>query len=388
MIKRDVASKLLGLANRFPIITIIGPRQSGKTTLAQSVFPLMPYANLENPQTLQFAEDDPIGFIEQFPDGCIIDEVQRAPKILSVLQVVTDKKKVNGQFIITGSQQFTLMESITQSLAGRTFIVKLLPLSIQELNAADKLSPLNQTLFQGFYPNIYSQYSIPSELMQAYFDTYIQKDVRQVINIKNTSLFQKFVGLCAGRIGQLLNKESLSNDLGINVKTVEEWISVLETSFVLTRLQPFWRNTRKRLVKSPKIYFYDVGLASWLLRINSPETMATHPLRGHLFENMIIMEAFKARYNALKDNNLFFYRDGKKKEVDLIFDEGQSIFPIEIKSAATYSSDFAKNFQAIEDLNPREKAVILGSNDNQIRSELDIISWKNFPEYMRKKNIL
>ena len=228
MINRTAQAYLKSVQLRFPIVTVIGPRQSGKTTLVRASFPEKPYANLENPADFQFAREDPLGFIYQYPDGCIIDEIQRVPELLSVLQVVSDEKQINGLFIITGSQQFILMEKITQSLAGRTFILKLLPLSIEELGSANQLCDLNQTLLQGFYPRMYAEETIPSELMQSYFETYVQQDVRQVLNIKDIAIFQKFVGLCAGRIGQLLNKESLASDIGINIKTVEEWIGVLK----------------------------------------------------------------------------------------------------------------------------------------------------------------
>ncbi len=388
MINRTAQAYLKSLQRRFPIVTVIGPRQSGKTTLVQASFPEKPYANLENPADFQFAQEDPLGFIYQYPDGCIIDEIQRVPELLSVLQVVSDDKQTNGLFIITGSQQFVLMEKITQSLAGRTFILKLLPLSIEELDSANQLSDLNQTLLQGFYPRMYAEETIPSELMQSYFETYVQKDVRQVLNIKDIAIFQKFVGLCAGRIGQLLNKESLANDIGINIKTVEEWISVLETSFVLFRLQPFWRNSRKRLTKSPKLYFYDVGMASWLLRIQDSSAMVNHPFRGNLFENMIIVEALKNRFNAGKDNNLFFYRDGKKREIDLVIDEGQQIFPIEIKSAATYNAEFSKNLGLVDDYGTVGKAVVFGADTGQNRSNLEIISWRNFSGYLGRYSLV
>jgi predicted AAA+ superfamily ATPase len=265
----------------------------------------------------------------------------------------------------------------------------LLPLSLHELSAASKLPDLNTLLAQGFYPRLYSNNEIvASELLLSYFETYVQKDVRQILNVKDMSLFQKFIGLCAGRIGQLLNKESLASDVGINVKTVEEWISVLEASFVLFRLQPFWRNSRKRLVKSPKIYFYDVGLASWLLRIYEGNSVVNSPYRGNLFENMIIVEALKSKFNAGKNSNLFFYRDGRKRELDLVFDEAESVFPIEIKSAATYDSSFAKNFALLDDYGKRGCAVALGADKGQSRSDVDIVSWREFPGYMKNQNLV
>ncbi len=270
---------------KYPVITITGPRQSGKTTLARNTFTEKPYANLENPVTRQFAEEDPLAFLGQYPQGAIIDEIQRVPELLSYIQVIVDERRENSLFVLTGSQQFELMHGITQSLAGRTALLKLLPLSIAEL--ATHFSPgVDEMLFKGFYPRIYDQDIAPDQAYGDYFETYVERDLRQLVNVKNLSLFQRFVKLCAGRCGQLLNLNSLANDTGISHSTAREWMTVLEASYIVFLLQPFHANIGKRLVKSPKIYFYDVGLASWLLGIEEQRQIATHPLRGGLFENM------------------------------------------------------------------------------------------------------
>lgn len=385
MIPRTAEPYLKGLAQRFQTVTVIGPRQSGKTTLVKHCFPDKRYVNLENPQNRQFAREDPIGFLQQFAaEGAIFDEIQRVPDLLSYLQEQIDHRQDRGLYIFTGSHQFQLLEQITQSLAGRTFLFRLLPLGIDELAKKNLIPNLNQLLFQGLYPRIYSPDAVPSEIHQAYFDTYIQKDVRQITNIKDLSLFQKFMALCAGRVGQLLNKESLSSDIGINVKTVEDWLSVLEASFVLMRLPPYWTNTRKRLIKTPKLYFCDTGLVSWLLQIRSNTDLASHPLRGQIFENFVVIEALKAQFHRGRSAEIYFYRDSRKREIDLIFDYGQKVFPIEIKSAATYLQEFAHSLQEIADDKRLGKGVIYGGDTAQTRSGVEVVPWSQMPDFFAK----
>lgn len=279
MIPRALAGHAASVFIKYPVVTITGPRQSGKTTLANATFPDKPYANLESPVTRQFAEEDPIGFLNQYPEGAIIDEIQRVPDLLSFIQVIVDEKQKNSLFILTGSQQFELMRGISQSLAGRTALLKLLPLSISELTSFFPLG-VDEMLFKGFYPRIYDQNIPPYQVYGDYYETYVERDLRQLINIKNLSLFQRFIRLCAGRCGQLLNLNSLANDSGISQSTAREWMTILEASYIVFLLQPFHVNIKKRLVKSPKIYFYDVGLAGWLCGIEEERQIATHPLRG------------------------------------------------------------------------------------------------------------
>ncbi len=362
---------------KYPVITITGPRQSGKTTLARHTFAGKPYANLENPVTRQFAEEDPVAFLGQYPQGAIIDEIQRVPELLSYIQVIVDEKRENGLFVLTGSQQFELMHGISQSLAGRTALLKLLPLSIAEL--ATRFSPgVDEMLFRGFYPRIYDQDIAPDQAYGDYFETYVERDLRQLVNVKNLSLFQRFVKLCAGRCGQLLNLNSLANDTGISHSTAREWMTVLEASYIVFLLQPFHANIGKRLVKSPKIYFYDVGLASWLMGIEEQRQIATHPLRGGLFENMCVMEALKYRYHRGKRNNLFFYRDSNGNEVDILYTKGEEILPIEVKSGQTITSAWFRNLKSFRTLLPGKSSLksclVYGGETEQFRQDVHVIS--------------
>jgi hypothetical protein len=376
MIPRTLAGHAASTFTKYPVVTITGPRQSGKTTLAKATFPDKPYANLENPVTRRFAEEDPVGFLNQFPAGAIIDEIQRVPDLLSYLQVIVDEKQKNSLFVLTGSQQFELMRGISQSLAGRTALLKLLPLAIAELPPL--FSPgIDEMLFKGFYPRIYDQNIAPSQAYGDYYETYVERDLRQLITIKNLSLFQRFIRLCAGRCGQLLNLNSLANDSGISPSTAREWMTVLEASYIVFLLQPFHANIGKRLIKSPKIYFYDVGLAGWLLGIEEERQIATHPLRGNLFENMAVIETLKYRYNHGKRNNLYFYRDSNGNEIDILYTQGQDILPIEIKSGQTVTSayfDGLKKFSTIfPDRIPWSSFLIYGGETEQNRHSTKVL---------------
>ncbi len=376
MIKREISSYIKILSNQYPVITITGPRQSGKTTLAKAIFNKKKYINLEDLEERVFAQSDPKGFLKKIPDGAILDEIQYVPHLVSYIQTIVDTKQINGMFILTGSQQFEIVNSINQSLAGRTALIKLLPFSLSELKNQYNYSDIDEIIFRGFYPRIYDQNLNPCQAYGDYIETYIERDLRKLINIKNISIFQKFLKLCAGRIGQILNLNSLSNDLGVSHTTIRQWITVLQASYIVFLLEPYYKNIRKRLIKSPKLYFYDTGLASFLLGIEKKSYLETHPLRGNLYENLVIMEVLKQRYNKGKRNNLNFYRDKTGNEIDLIYNIAQHIIPIEIKSSETISKDFFKGFKSIEDglgaENIYKKILVYGGDREEKRNNIYI----------------
>lgn len=371
LIKRTIEPVLRKLAGQYPVVTITGPRQSGKTTLCRKVFPKKPYVNLEAPDTRRFVEDDPRGFIAQYPEGAVFDEIQRSPGIISYIQTIVDEKKKAGQFILTGSRQFEVMTNITQSLAGRTAIVKLLPFSIAEIKEGFDIASIDDLLYKGFYPRIYDVGLNPTQALGDYLETYVERDLRNIVNIRDLSHFQKFLRLCAGRAGQILNMQGLANEIGISHTTVRSWVTALEASFIVFLLQPYYRNISKRLVKSPKLYFYDVGLAAYLLGIENVRQMSRDPLKGNLFENMIISESVKYRFNQGKRMNLSFYRDSAGNEVDMICEFGQDVLPVEIKAGATVSEDYFKgvnNFMKIYRHTPWGGVVVYGGEEVQKRS--------------------
>ncbi len=347
MFHRQMAATLLDRSQRQPVVTVTGPRQSGKTTLCRETFPDKPYANLERPDTREFARSDPRGFLRQYPEGAIIDEIQRVPELLSWIQVQVDENSSPGQFILTGSQQFELSRSVSQSLAGRTALLRLLPLSIAELLPSHGVLDVDSLLHLGGYPRIHRDGLDPAMALGDYFETYVQRDLRELIQIRNLSLFEKFVRLAAGRTGQLLNLQALAADVGVSGHTAREWMTMLEASFIVFLLPPWFANMGKRLVKSPKIYFCDVGLAAWLMGITARDHLAAHPLRGNLFENLIVLEVLKCRYNAGLCTNLHFYRDSSGTEVDLVLEEGNSLTLAEIKSAQTFASDALRPLERV-----------------------------------------
>jgi predicted AAA+ superfamily ATPase len=385
-IQRELKKKLSLLKTQFPVIALLGPRQSGKTTLSREAFPTYEYVNLEELDIRQFANEDPKGFLENYAersgkDGVIFDEIQNAPDLFSYLQVRVDKEKREGFYILTGSQNILLNQHISQTLAGRIAIQTLLPLSIEELTLAHRLpSDLFTVLYQGFYPSIYAKKIDPQDCYKGYIQTYVERDARQVRNISDLSLFQKFIKLCAGRIGQILNLTSLSSDCGISVNTARAWISILEASYVVFLLYPHHKNFSKRLVKSPKLYFYDPGLASHLLGIKSAETLVQHYLRGGLFESMILVNLMKQRFNAGKNSNLYFWRDKTGLEIDCLLEKGGHLIPIEIKSGETIHSDFFDailRFCDLANIPPSTGYVVYGGAEDQKRQTSHMISWKS-----------
>ena len=346
MIKRQITSQINRLKKGFPVIAVTGPRQSGKTTLIKNIFPKYTYFNLENPETLNMVENDPAGFINTNNHKIIIDEVQKVPQLLSYIQSTVDEQKTMGNFIINGSENLLLSQKINQSLAGRAAYINLLPLSNQELSQ-NKLPTknLHQQIFTGFYPAIYDRKIDPIDYYNQYIATYVERDLKQISQINNLSQFRNFLSLLAGRIGQLVNLSSLANDIGVAVNTIENWISILEASYLAFRLQPYYKNFGKRHIKSPKIYFTDVGLACRLLTLTKPLDLKSHFLIGGLFENLVITEIKKYIINNSKSSTLYFYRDSNHNEIDLIIDTGNTQIPVEIKSSGTFSSQFTSNLK-------------------------------------------
>ncbi|MBT7710236.1 MAG: ATP-binding protein [Deltaproteobacteria bacterium] len=341
MITRKITTVLLEMAASFPIVTITGPRQSGKTTLAKMTFPSKDYVSLEDLDTRQFAESDPRGFLGQYPQGAVIDEVQHVPSLLSYIQTIVDTKKVNGMYILTGSNQFEYIQSISQSLAGRTGILKLLPFSYSEIYS-NRYEKIEDLIYKGFYPRIFDQKIKPEYFLTGYLETYVERDVRSLIRLKDLMQFHRFLQLCAGRTGQIINFSSLGNELGVTNKTVRHWISILEASYLVFLLQPYYRNFNKRITKAPKLYFMDIGLAVHLLGIQHPGQLITHPLRGELFETFVVGEFLKYRYNQGKRSNIFYFRDHVGNEVDLVIETGNGTVPVEIKSSQTIAPKFFK----------------------------------------------
>ena len=370
MIERDITPCLTRLFGQYPFVTVTGPRQSGKTTLCRTTFPHLEYVNLELPDQREFAQSDPRGFLSRLDNGAIIDEIQRVPELLSYLQVSADEKGQNGLFVLTGSEHFQLSESISQSLAGRTGLLHLLPFSLSERQRMGASNEVEEILYSGFYPRIHDQGIEPQRALADYFGTYIERDVRRLSEIRNLSTFQRFVRLCAGRVGQLTDLVALGADAGVSHTTARSWVNVLEASFIVFRLQPFHANIRKRMVKSPKLYFYDVGLASHLLGIERADQLFSHPLRGALFENMVVVEALKYRYNLGRSSNLFFFRDSRGLECDLLFETAGGIGAVEIKSGATVASNVFDSLNAVAKLLPdiALKIVVYSGRDHQSRS--------------------
>lgn len=385
MISRKAAEKLQELASYFKVVAVVGPRQSGKTTLVRSIFPHKPYVSLEDPDRRKFALDDARGFLSQFPEGAILDEVQRTPELFSYLQGVVDSSPQTGQFILTGSNNFLLQQSITQSLAGRVGYLQLLPFALTELYPEQSGFPSeDELMLKGGYPPLFDP-GIPRDLwFPNYLRTYIERDVRQIKNISDLIVFERFIRLLAGRVGQELNMTALGNEVGVDTKTIQSWIGILESSFLIYLLRPHFQNFNKIIVKRPKIYFLDTGLVCFLLGVNSVEQLDFHPLRGALFENLVVSEMIKERTNQAQEITLFFWRDKTGHEIDVLIDEGLDLFPLEVKSGKTINSDNFKNLRFWMNLSDQKKGMVLYTGD-QTQARSEGITVKNWKDYLFKK---
>ena len=378
-INREITSVMLEMYRYFPVITMTGPRQSGKTTLLRKTFHQLPYYSLENLDIRHFALNDPNGFLSQHQEGMILDEVQNAPDLLSYIQGLVDENR-EKRFILSGSSQFAVIKKITQSLAGRTGVLELMPLSYPEVKEKADAKTLDELLLTGFYPILYTGENIPKLFYPSYVKTYLERDVRDLLQIKDMMQFQTFLRLCAGRIGSLFNASELSGEVGVSVNTIKSWLSVLQASYIIKLLPPFYENIRKRLTKTPKLYFCDTGLACYLLGIETEQQLARDKMRGHLFENFIIMEAFKNRYNQGKDSNLYFYRDSNGVEVDLLLKNGDHYSAIEIKSAQTYHPEFEAGIRSLSTLlkdRLTDKTIIYAGEFENKTAEIQLVNYKN-----------
>ena len=380
MIKRNMENQAREMSQSFPAVTITGSRQSGKSTLCRTVFPEHPCANLEQLDVRDFASRDPRGFLAQYPNGAIIDEVQRCPDLLSYLQVIIDDDPVPGRWILTGSQNLLLLESVSQSLAGRVAILHLLPLSYGEvLRFEPSPTSLDELLLTGGYPAIYDRRMNPAEWIASYVATYVERDVRTIKNVGDLLAFQRFIELCAGRTGQLLNMASLATDAGVSLPTVKSWISILETSFLTFRLNPYHANIRKRLVKMPKFHFHDTGLVCWLLGIRTAEQLRNHPLRGAIFETWVVCEILKQRMNRGENRRPYFFRDRHGHEADLILDHADRVQVVEIKAGQTVTPDLlratGKTAGLLAAVRETELILVYGGDTLQSRTEATILPW-------------
>ncbi len=383
MIRRELFNELLQSAKDYPVVTVIGPRQAGKTTLVKMAFPEYDYCNLENPDIRELAHSDPNALFSRYSGKCIFDEIQRVPELLSYIQVKVDEDEINGngkgRFILTGSHQLQLHQSISQSLAGRTAILRLLPLSISELTQAEIIIDKYEMMYRGFLPRIYKDNINPTRLYRNYYETYIERDVRQLINLKDLSTFTKFIKLLAGRVGQIVNLSSMANDTGVSSNTLKSWLAVLEASFIIFKLEPYFENFGKRVIKSPKIYFTDIGLLIYLLGIDRPSQIERDPLYGSIFENLVITEALKARYNQGEAHNLYYFRTSKGNELDLIYKKGRELVPIEIKASMTFHRNFIKGITFFYGLSENTtKGFVVYSGKLVYESELyNLINYVN-----------
>lgn len=378
MINRRLASLVQENLNYFPVVTVTGPRQSGKTTLIRSMFPNLPYYSLENPDTRAMAYEDPMAFLLQHNEGMILDGVQNVPELLSYLQGVVDEHR-ERKFILSGSSQFKLQNSITQSLAGRTAVLELFPLTIGEIEGISETDDADRLMLQGFYPAIHAGDNIPRLFYPAYLRTYLERDVRQLLQVKDLYQFQTFLRLCAGRIGSLFNASELSNEVGVSVNTIRSWVSILQASYIIFMVHPYFENSRKRLTKTSKLYFYDTGLACYLLGIENETQMSSDRMRGHLFENMVVADIVKQRANEGKDNDLMFYRDSNGNEIDLLVTNQQSFEGYEIKSSSTYNSSFEKGFKSVTDqLDARlvRRAVVYCGMQERHDANIELLNYR------------
>ena len=380
MIVREASEKLTKLSRAFKAVAVIGPRQSGKTTLVKSTFPDKPYFSLENLDTRKFAMEDPRGFLANVPNGAILDEIQRVPDLFSYLQEILDNSKSKGLFILTGSNNFLLQENISQSLAGRVAYLNLLPFTVKELESANFLpSRVEDLLLSGFYPPIYDQKIKATEWIANYIKTYIERDVRQLKNITDLLIFEKFMRVLAGRTGQELNLTAIAEEVGVNLKTIQSWIGILENSFIIYILKPHFKNYKKTIVKRPKLYFYDTGIVCSFLRITNYLQLENNPLKGAIFETMVVIEMVKKFTNKGLSPSLYFWRDKTGHEVDVIVEADEHLIPIEIKSGKTINTDYFKNLKYWNHLSGMTKSILIYTGDQeQTRSDgTQIINWKN-----------
>lgn len=380
-IPREIFTELMESCNTFPVVTITGPRQSGKTTLLKNVFPDKKYFSLEDPDIRQLALADPRSFLSQSENGMIIDEIQRVPTLVSYIQGIVDNLQKPGHYILSGSQQFELSQTISQSLAGRTAILRLMPFSIQEIQVISANSTAEELLYKGFYPRTYTPPTIsPTRYYNSYLETYIDRDLRQLLQVKDLRQFELFVRLCAGRVGQVFVANNLANEVGVSAPTIQSWLSILEASYIVYLLRPFHANLNKRLTKSPKIFFYDVGLAAFLSGITEPYQLFNSPLKGPLFENMVVMEMLKNKYNHFRPYQLYYYRDSNNNEVDVILDYTTHLDAFEIKSSKTFDPGFLKGLNHIRKLLPqkiRNTTVCYSGNTEQTIGENNLVNFKN-----------
>ncbi len=384
-IHRELSSVLEEAYRYFSVITVTGPRQSGKTTLIRNLFPHLPYYSLESLDIRSFAENDPIAFLNQNEEGMILDEVHNAPDLLSYIQGIVDEHP-DKRYILSGSSQFAMLKRVTQSLAGRTAVFELMPLSYCETKDLTADVPLDKLLFNGFYPAIYSGRNVPEFLYPAYMKTYLDRDVRDLLQIKDMMQFHIFIKLCAGRIGSLFKASELANEIGVSPNTISSWLSVLQASYIVTLLPPYFENTSKRLTKMPKLYFLDTGLACYLLGIESPEQLSRDKMRGALFENFVVTEALKQRYNQGKESNLYFYRDSNQNEIDLLLKRNTRLYGIEIKSSMTYHKDFEKALKRIDEWVKAPvdgKAVVYAGNFENTAGEIKLLNYTNMDEVLK-----
>lgn len=379
-IKRKIESTILEAAKYFPVITVTGPRQSGKTTMLKHIFPHLHYYSLEDLDTRSFAMEDPVRFLHLHEEGMILDEVHNYPELLSYIQGMVDEQP-QKKFVLSGSSNFALLKKVSQSLAGRSGVFELMPLSIEEVKGQiEYIDDADQLLYQGLYPAVCSCKNIPKFLYPSYVKTYLERDVRDLLNVKDIRLFNMFLKLCAGRIGSVFNASEIAGEIGVSSKTIQAWVSILQASYVVYLLPPYFENSRKRLTKSPKMYFCDTGLACTLLGIESAEQLAFDKMRGHLFENLIVVELLKRRLNEGKESNLYFYRDSNQNEVDILVNNGSSLDAIEVKSAMTYNPSFEKALQKVNEwVNPPvgKRIIIYAGTLEDDKGDIRLLNYRN-----------
>lgn len=378
MITRILEKKVREAARKYPVVLLTGPRQSGKKTLCRLIFPQKPYISFEDPDNREFADKDPRGLLDQYSKGAVFDEIQRCPALLSYLQGIVDRKQKSGMYILMGSQNILLLKSIQQSLAGRIAIFKLLPFAVDEIVCIKKNVSPGVLMYAGGFPRIYDKKLNPTEAMRNYVESYVERDVRNIINIKNLSYFQRFLKLCAGRVGQILNLSSIGNDIGISHITVREWLSILEASFIVYLLPAYYRNFNKRIIKSPKIYFTDTGLACYLLGIEEQKQVLRDPLMGGLFENFVITELLKCFWNDGRNAPLYFFRDNIGNETDLLIEKARQVFCLEIKAGHTVGSDWFRGLGYVSRIMKKSligQGIIYGGKDGVVREGVKIIPY-------------